>query len=74
MELYNTSLPSELYTYAFNVDGLQVNDPNNVYYRRDVASTLNVLLVGGGQADLYKVNSVPHGTVTNGGINLPATT
>ncbi|WP_019541082.1 esterase [Proteiniphilum acetatigenes] len=57
-------LPSELYTYAFNVDGLQVNDPNNVYYRRDVASTLNVLLVGGGQADLYKVNSVPHGTVT----------
>ncbi|MEA5128272.1 MAG: alpha/beta hydrolase-fold protein [Proteiniphilum sp.] len=57
-------LPSELYTYVFNVDGLQMNDPNNVYYRRDVASTLNVLLVGGGQADLYKVNSVPHGTIT----------
>lgn len=56
-------LPSELYTYAFNVDGLTVNDPNNVYYRRDVASVLNVLLVGGGQADLYKVNRVPHGTV-----------
>lgn len=57
-------LSSELYTYAFNVDRLQINDPNNVYYRRDVASTLNVLLVGGGQADLYKVNSVPHGTIT----------
>ncbi|WP_352422833.1 alpha/beta hydrolase-fold protein [Proteiniphilum sp.] len=57
-------LPSELYTYAFNVDGLQMNDPNNVYYRRDVASTLNVLLIGDGQADLYKVNSVPHGTIT----------
>lgn len=57
-------LPSELYTYAFNVDGLQMNDPNNVYYRRDVASTLNLLLIGSGQADLYKVNSVPHGTVT----------
>jgi len=56
-------LPSELYTYAFNVDGLTVNDPNNVYYRRDVASVLNVLLIGGGQADLYKVNRVPHGTV-----------
>ncbi len=56
-------LPSELYTYAFNVDGLTVNDPNNVYYRRDVASILNVLLIGGGQADLYKVNRVPHGTV-----------
>ena len=56
-------LPSELYTYAFTVNGLQMNDPNNVYYRRDVASTLNVLLVGGGQADVYKVNDVPHGTV-----------
>lgn len=56
-------LPSELYTYAFIVDGLSTNDPNNVYYRRDVASTLNVLLVGGGQADLYKVNKVPHGTI-----------
>ena len=56
-------LPSELYTYAFRVDGLEMNDPNNVYYRRDVASTLNVLLIGGGQADLYKVNSVPHGTI-----------
>ncbi|MDD3788406.1 MAG: esterase, partial [Petrimonas sp.] len=44
-------LPSELYTYSFLVDSLQMNDPNNVYYRRDVASTLNTLLVGGGQAD-----------------------
>ena len=57
------SLPSELYSYAFKVDGLKVNDPNNVYYLRDVASTLNVFLIGGGQADLYKVNRVPHGTV-----------
>lgn len=56
-------IPSELYTYAFNVDGLEINDPNNVYYRRDVASMLNVLLIGNGQADLYKVNSVPHGTI-----------
>lgn len=57
-------LPSELYTYSFVVDGLAMNDPNNVYYRRDVASTLNVFLIGNGQADLYKVNDVPHGTVT----------
>jgi len=62
-EVTTTPLPSELYTYAFVVDGLQMNDPNNVYYRRDVASTLNVLLVEGGQADLYTVNDVPHGTV-----------
>lgn len=57
-------LSSELYTYAFEVDGLEMNDPNNVYYRRDVASTLNVLLVGGGQADHYKVSNVPHGTIS----------
>ena len=56
-------LDSELYTYAFIVDSLQVNDPNNVYYRRDVTNTLNIMLVEGGQADLYKVNEVPHGTV-----------
>ncbi|MDD3789008.1 MAG: alpha/beta hydrolase-fold protein, partial [Petrimonas sp.] len=45
--------------------------PNNVYYRRDVASTLNTLLVGGGQADLYKVNNVPHGTVARQWYNSP---
>ena len=38
-------LTSEVYTYAFNVDGVQMNNPNNVYYRRDVASTLNLLLI-----------------------------
>jgi len=63
-EVTTATLSSELYTYAFVVDGLQMNDPNNVYYRRDVASTLNLLLVGDGQADLYKVNDVPHGSVT----------
>lgn len=62
-EFSSTPLPSELYTYNFIVDGLTVNDPNNVYYRRDVARVVNVLLIGDGQADLYKVNRVPHGTV-----------
>lgn len=64
-------LPSELYTYSFIVDGLQMNDPNNVYYRRDVASTLNILLVGDGKADMYKVNNVPHGTVSKRWYNSP---
>jgi len=62
-EFRSNPLPSELYSYHFIVDGLPMNDPNNVYYLRDVASTLNVFLIGGGQADLYKVNRVPHGTV-----------
>ncbi|NJO69884.1 MAG: esterase, partial [Bacteroidetes bacterium] len=56
-------LPSELYSYSFIVDGIRCTDPNNVYLIRDVASVTNVFIVGNGQADLYKVNSVPHGTV-----------
>lgn len=64
-------LESELYTYSFMADSLQLNDPNNVYYRRDVASTLNMFIVGNGQADLYSVNDVPHGTVSKRWYNSP---
>jgi len=35
-----------------------------VYLIRDVSSIFNVFIVGSGQADLYKVNKVPHGSVT----------
>lgn len=56
-------LESELYTYAFIVDGLRMNDPNNVYFQRDVSTVLNLFIIGDGQADLYKVGNVPHGTV-----------
>nr|WP_297162528.1 esterase [uncultured Dysgonomonas sp.] len=57
-------LPSDLYSYTFIVDGLKVLDPNNVYQVRDVATVMNIFLVEGGLADLYKVQNVPHGTVT----------
>jgi len=42
---------------------VRVTDPNNVYMNRDVASVTSVFIIGGGRADLYKVNDVPHGTV-----------
>ena len=63
---YTTAVPlkPELYTYAFQVDGLRMNDPNNVYMVRDIATVSNVFIVGGERADLYKVNDVPHGTVS----------
>lgn len=64
-------LESELYTYSFVADSLQLNDPNNVYYRRDVASTLNMFIVGNGKADLYSVKDVPHGTVSKRWYNSP---
>ena len=56
-------LAPELYCYNFVVDGLKINDPNNVYRIRDVSSVFDVFIIGGGRADLYKVSKVPHGTV-----------
>jgi len=37
----------ELYTYNFNVDGLPVTDPNNVFMQRDGTRYLSVLLISG---------------------------
>ena len=58
------ALEPELYAYAFLVDGLRVNDPNNAFLSRDIATNTNIFIIGGEQADLYKVNEVPHGSVT----------
>jgi enterochelin esterase-like enzyme len=57
-------LEPELYSYFFLVDGFRANDPNNPYLNRDIATVTNFFIVGGGQADLYRVNDVAHGTVT----------
>jgi enterochelin esterase family protein len=62
---YTTAaLPSDLYSYSFIVDSLTTTDPNNVYFIRDVATVTNVFLVNGDKGNLYKVNKVPHGTVS----------
>ncbi|MTK53007.1 esterase [Paludibacter sp.] len=58
------SLAPELYSYSFLIDGCKVTDPSNVYMIRDVASVTSVFIIGGGRADLCKVNAVPHGSVT----------
>ena len=64
-------LKPELYSYSFIVDGLKIMDPSNVYMIRDVATVTNVFIIGGGRADLYKVNDVPHGTVSRMWYNSP---
>lgn len=56
-------LQPELYSYSFIVDGITSTDPNNPFLVRDVASITNIFIIGGGQADLYKVQDIPHGTV-----------
>lgn len=58
-------LKPELYTYNMIVDGVKIIDPLNVYNIRDINNLFSVLLIGGDKrADLYKVNKVPHGTVS----------
>ncbi len=64
-------LAPELYSYSFIVDGLTVKDPGNVYLNRDIATLTNIFIIGGGRADLYKVNDVPHGTVSKVWYNSP---
>ena len=65
-------LKPELYGYNFVVDGLKMNDPSNVYMIRDVSTITNVFIIGGDRADLYKVNDVPHGTVSKVWYDSPA--
>lgn len=57
------SLNPELYGYSFIVDGLTIADPNNPFLIRDVGTVTNIFLISGEQANLYKVNDIPHGTV-----------
>jgi len=58
------NLGPELYNYAFIIDGFRTNDPNNPFLIRDVASSTNIFIIGGGHADLFKTNDIPHGSVT----------
>jgi len=54
--LWSITLPlpePELYTYSFIVDGLNVNDPNNVFMQRDGTRYLSVLLIPGKQIENY---------------------
>lgn len=57
-------LGPELYNYSFIIDGFSTTDPSNPFLIRDVASATNIFIVGGEHADLFKVNDIPHGSVT----------
>ena len=49
----------ELYTYTFNVDGVAVLDPANVFVVRDGARYMNAVLIPGGYADVYAQSPAP---------------
>jgi enterochelin esterase family protein len=57
-------LPSEMYCYAFLVDGVKTLDPSNMRLRRDVLQVDNLVFAPGPAASLYSVNRTPHGTVS----------
>ena len=57
-------LSPELHTYSFYVDGVRMNDPNNVYMLRDIASFQSIFLIDGDLSENYFVRNVKHGTVS----------
>lgn len=59
-----TALPSELYTYNFVVDGLQITDPSNINMLRDVDVYNSYFIVDGKPGNSYMVHDVPHGTLS----------
>ena len=56
--------PAEIYTYNFVVDGVSVNDPQNVLVQRDGTRYLSMLLVPGERTQDYFEAST-HGTVSH---------
>ena len=65
------ALPSEFYRYHFIIDGAKTTDPGNAFAIRDVGNISSVFVIGGGRADLYKVQDVPHGTIAARWYNSP---
>lgn len=60
-------LAPELYSYAFNVDGMRMNDPANVYMNRDITTYTSIFIVSekeGDRGNLYSVNEVAHGNLS----------
>lgn len=56
-------LPSELYTYNFVVDGMQITDPENINQIRDVGTYSSYFIIDGTPGGNYLTRDVAHGTV-----------
>ena len=60
-------LAPELYSYNFQVNGMRMLDPSNIYMNRDVATWTSIFIIKGekgSKGDLYSVNNVPHGNLS----------
>jgi enterochelin esterase family protein len=58
-------LKPDLYTYAFNVDGVKTIDPGNVHSANDAVRISSYFIVAaeGSQSALFENETVPHGEV-----------
>src|SRR5512134_4033978 len=57
-------LRPDMYAYHFNVDGVQMADPNNTYAAFTAMPPYSELVVHGSGPAYYDARNVPHGTVT----------
>jgi enterochelin esterase family protein len=57
--------PAEIYTYNFLVDGVAVNDPQNVLVQRDGTRYLPMITVPGERTENYGEAVKQHGTVSH---------
>jgi enterochelin esterase-like enzyme len=57
-------LKPELYAYTFIVDGVPALDGRVARFHRDGSRFENILIIPGPGGDLYEVNDVPHGTLS----------
>ena len=65
--VWEVSVPTpdpEIYTYSFSVDGVSVNDPQNVLVQRDGSRFLNMLMIPGKKTENY-YEAKHHGTVVH---------
>lgn len=58
-------LPSEMYTYRINIDGMHNIAPNNPFSCRNVGNLFSMFYINGGNGDYYQVRNVPHGDVVS---------
>jgi enterochelin esterase family protein len=57
-------LKPDMYAYHFNVDGVQIPDPNNTYAAFTAMPPYSELIVHGDGPAYYDAKNVPHGNVT----------
>ena len=56
---------AEIYTYNFVVDGVSVNDPQNVLVQRDGTRYLSMFIAPGARTENYGESASKHGTVSH---------